>query len=51
MAKYGKKAGKFVAKEMHKHKYEGKFKSDKQAIAVGISEAREHGVKVPKKKT
>jgi hypothetical protein len=28
----------------------GKVKSRKQAIAIGISEAREAGLKVPKKK-
>jgi hypothetical protein len=49
MAKYGSKAGKYVEKEMREHKHKGKYQSKKQAIAVGLSEAREHGVRVPKK--
>jgi hypothetical protein len=56
--KYGKAAGKQVEKEMHKMK-EGKLKSGrsgkkvtsrKQAIAIGLSEARKKGAKVPSKK-
>jgi hypothetical protein len=37
---------------MHKKKHGGKRrpKSRKQAIAIGLSEARRSGVKVPKKK-
>lgn len=50
MAKYGEKAQKYVEKEMHEHKHEGKWKNRKQAIAVGLSEAREHGGKVPSPK-
>ena len=59
MAKYGKKAQKSVKKAMHKYK-RGKLKSGgsgkkvksrKQAIAIGLSEAREKGAKVPKKKS
>jgi hypothetical protein len=59
MAKYGKKASESVKKAMHKKK-RGKLKSGrsgkkvksrKQAIAIGLSEAREKGAKVPKKKT
>ncbi len=50
MAKYGKQAGQYVKKEMDKYKHEGKWKNSRQAIAVGLSEAREHGVKVPPKK-
>jgi len=58
MAKYGKKAGKKVARAMHKRKKgtlksggSGKtVKSRKQAIAIGLSEAREAGAKVPKKR-
>lgn len=55
MAKYSKKAGKLVEKAMHKMK-RGKLKSGKsgktvksrkQAIAIGLSEAREKGAKVP----
>jgi hypothetical protein len=56
MAKYSKGAGKSVAKAMHKKK-RGKLKSGsgrtvksrKQAIAIGLSEARKKGAKVPKK--
>ena len=40
MAKYGKRTQKEVEKELHEHKHEGKWKSRKQAIAVGLSEAR-----------
>lgn len=47
MAKYGKKTEDLVKKELHEHKHEGKWKSRKQAIAVGLSEAREEGDKVP----
>ncbi len=55
--KYSKSAGKDVEREMHKYK-RGKLKSGsgrkvksrKQAIAIGLSEARKKGKKVPKKK-
>ena len=58
MAKYGKKAQKKVKKAMHERK-EGTLKSGsgkkvtskKQAIAIGLSEARKQGGKVPKKKS
>jgi len=58
MAKYGKKAGEKVEKTMHELK-EGKLKSGsgkkvtsrKQAIAIGLSEARKEGGKVPSKKS
>ena len=58
MAKYSKGAGKTVAKTMRKKK-KGTLKSGsgrkvtsrKQAIAIGLSEARKKGAKVPKKKT
>lgn len=58
MAKYGKKASKKVEKAMHERK-RGTLKSGsgkkvtskKQAIAIGLSEARKAGGKVPKKKT
>lgn len=58
MAKYGKKASEKVEKTMHELK-KGTLKSGsgkkvtskKQAIAIGLSEAREAGGKVPKKKT
>ena len=57
MAKYSKKAGEKVAEVMHEMK-EGKLKSGagdkvtskKQAIAIGLSEAKKEGAKVPKKK-
>ena len=57
--KYSKGASKKVEKAMHERK-EGtlksgrsgkKVKSKKQAIAIGLSEARRAGKKVPKKKT
>ncbi len=59
MAKYGKAAQKKVAKVLHEFK-EGKLKSGrsgakvksrKQAIAIGLSEARAKGAKVPKAKS
>ncbi|MCC6797293.1 MAG: hypothetical protein IT366_19405 [Candidatus Hydrogenedentes bacterium] len=58
MARYGKKAQESVEEAMHKRKRgelksgrSGKtVKSRKQAIAIGLSEAREKGAKVPKKK-
>ena len=57
MAKYSKKAQDKIGTVMHEFK-EGKLKSGsgdkvksrKQAVAIGISEAREEGDKVPKKK-
>ena len=59
MAKYGKKAGEKVRKAMHERKRgtlksggSGKtVKSKKQAIAIGLSEARSEGGKVPSKKS
>lgn len=57
MAKYSKKAQESVEETMHEFK-EGKLKSGKggeavksrkQAIAIGLSKAREKGDKVPKK--
>jgi len=59
MAKYGKKAGAKVKRAMHKKKKGTlksgrsgkKVKSRKQAIAIGLSEARKSGAKVPKKKS
>jgi hypothetical protein len=58
MAKYGKKAQDKVKKAMHERK-EGTLKSGsgkkvtskKQAIAIGLSEARKEGGKAPKKKS
>ncbi|SEK17726.1 DUF6496 domain-containing protein [Parapedobacter koreensis] len=57
MAKYSKKAGEKVEQALHEKK-EGTLKSGsgkkvtskKQAIAIGLSEARKEGAKVPKKK-
>lgn len=57
MAKYSKKAGEKVEEVMHEMK-EGKLKtgsgkkvtSQKQAVAIGLSEAKKEGAKVPKKK-
>ncbi len=50
MAKYGKKTQQQVKEEMHKYKHEHRFKNPKQAIAVGLSEARRKGYKVPSEK-
>lgn len=55
MATYGKKAQSKISKVMHEYG-EGKLKSGrsgkkvasrKQAVAIGISEARKAGAKVP----
>jgi hypothetical protein len=57
MARYSKKAGEKVEEAMHEKK-RGQLKSGrsgkkvtsrKQAIAIGLSEARKEGAKVPKK--
>jgi hypothetical protein len=58
--KYGRAAGKSVASAVRREKKGtlrsgkggkgGKVKSRKQAIAIGLSEARKRGAKVPKKK-
>jgi hypothetical protein len=58
MAKYGKAAQKTVKSAMHRRK-KGTLKSSsgqtvksqKQAIAIGLSEAREKGAKVPAPKS
>ena len=60
MAKYSKKAQEKIETVMHEFKLGklksgkdgkgGRVKSRKQAIAIGISEARHEGDKVPKKK-
>ena len=57
MAKYGKKAAEKVEKAMHERKKGTlksgsgkKVKSRKQAIAIGLSQARRAGGKVPRKK-
>ena len=59
--KYGKAAGKTVKSAMRRRKRGtlrsgkggkgGKVKSRKQAIAIGLSEARKNGAKVPRKKS
>jgi hypothetical protein len=58
MAKYGKAAGKRVESAMRRKKKGTlksgsgkKVRSRKQAIAIGLSEARKKGAKVPKKKS
>jgi hypothetical protein len=56
MAKYSEKAGEKVEQAMHEEN-EGTLKtgtgkkvtSKKQAVAIGLSEARKAGAKVPKK--
>jgi len=61
MRKYGKAAGKSVERALRLEK-EGKLRSGrggkggkvtsrKQAIAIGLSEARKRGAKVPKRKS
>ena len=59
MAKYGKAASKSVKRALRKRKRGtlrsgksgkgGVVKSRKQAIAIGLSEARKKGAKVPRK--
>jgi hypothetical protein len=57
--KYGKKASQKVKRAMHERKHGTlrsgrsgkKVTSRKQAIAIGLSEARSAGAKVPKKKS
>jgi hypothetical protein len=59
VARYGKKAKSKVKKAMHERKRGTlksgrsgkKVKSRKQAIAIGLSEARREGGKVPKKRS
>ena len=60
MAKYGKSASKNVKSAMRRRKKGtlksgpggkgGTVKSRKQAIAIGLSEARKKGAKVPRKR-
>jgi hypothetical protein len=59
MSKYGPKAQEKIGEVMHEFK-QGKLKSGgsgkrvtdrQQAIAIGLSEAREAGAKVPKQKS
>ncbi len=51
MARYGKKSQEEVGKAMHEHKHEGRYKNEKQAIAVGLNKARREGAKVPGKRS
>lgn len=61
MARYGKAAGKTVKSAMRRRKRGtlksgkggkgGRVTSRKQAIAIGLSEARKKGAKVPRKKS
>jgi len=61
MARYGKAASKRVESAMRRRKRGtlksgkggkgGRVKSRKQAIAIGLSEARKKGAKVPRKRT
>jgi Family of unknown function (DUF6496) len=59
MARYGKKASSKVKRAMHERK-RGKLRSGrsgkkvtsrKQAIAIGLSEARRSGAKVPRRRS
>jgi hypothetical protein len=58
--KYGRAASKSVKRAMHKRKagtlksgkgHHPKVKSREQAIAIGLSEARASGAKVPRKRS
>jgi len=58
--KYGKSASRSVKRAMHKRKsgtlksgkgHHPKVKSREQAIAIGLSEARKAGAKVPRKRS
>ena len=59
MARYGKAAGKSVKSALHREKRGtlrsgkagkgGRVTSRKQAIAIGLSEARKRGAKVPRR--
>jgi hypothetical protein len=61
MARYGKAASKTVKSAMRRRKKGtlrsgkggkgGRVKSRKQAIAIGLSEARKKGAKVPRKRS
>jgi hypothetical protein len=59
MARYGRKAQQKVKKAMHERKRGTlksgragkKVKSRKQAIAIGLSQARRSGAKVPRKRS
>lgn len=57
--RYGRKAGKSVERAMHKMKRGQltsgrsgkKVRSRKQAVAIGLSEARRNGAKVPRRRS
>ena len=59
--RYSRSASRDVKREMHKFKRgklrsgkggrNGRVKSRKQAVAIGLSEARKKGKKVPKRRT
>jgi Family of unknown function (DUF6496) len=61
MARYGRAAGKSVKSALHRKKKGtlrsgkggkgGRVKSRKQAIAIGLAEARKKGAKVPRKRS
>lgn len=61
MAKYGKAASKSVERALHREKRGtlrsgkggkgGRVTSREQAIAIGLSEARKKGARVPRKKS
>jgi hypothetical protein len=58
MARYGKAAGRSVKSALHREKRGilrsgkgGRVTSRKQAIAIGLSEWRKKGAKVPRKKS
>jgi hypothetical protein len=61
MPSYGKSAGKSVGSAVRRMKHgtlrsgkagkAGRVKNRKQAIAIGLSEARKKGAKVPRKKS
>jgi hypothetical protein len=58
MAKYGRAAGKRVKSAMRRRKHGTlksgsgrRVKSRKQAIAIGLNEARRKGAKVPRKRS
>ena len=59
MAKYGRKASQKVKQALHERKRGTlksgrsgkKVRSRKQAIAIGLSQARRSGAKVPRKRT
>jgi hypothetical protein len=61
MPRYGRSAQKTVKSAMHRRKKGtlrsgkggkgGRVKSRKQAIAIGLSEARKKGAKVPRKRS